>query len=349
MKTSIRVDGRTLRNDAIYMVHGMRRLLIVLCVVGSQLVILSCASHRVALTPLTETEQQGLGTIGIVAEESRLKTSYSRAPSSIDDGLRAMQDRLTDAGQGALGGVDKAIIFAERETQGVRGGKCHSGACILLAVAVYPVAAIVGWTAGGVVGAFNRETYSNPPLMDLPEWAVIQAVQRSIDEVGLPTRLRDQVWERVQGYQTYHFELVPKLPSDRQKPREESNRDNGARYWPLRDQGIQTLLKVRIPLIEFRGSDPEDSFRLFVHIETTLLRTDDQACIRHRTWKFEGESHRLDEWRENDAKLLIDELHRGLPLIAQRMTQAFFERPSWFSFGVSTPVTLNSESLTCRG
>lgn len=337
-----------MNNDAISMVHCMIRLFIVLLVLSPQLMLMSCASQPVALTPLTESERQELGTIGIAAEVSRLETLYSRDRSIIDDGLRAMQDRLRDARQGSLAGVDKAIIFAERETKGVRGGKCGSGECILLAVAVYPVAAIVGWTAGGVVGAFNRETYSNPPLMDLPEWAVIQAVQRSIDEAGLPTRLRDQVWEKVQGYQTYHFELVPKLPSDRQKTREESNRDNGARYWPLRHQGIQTLLKVRIPLIEFRGADPEDSFRLFVHVETTLLRTDNQVCLRHRTWKFEGESHRLDEWRENDAKLLIDELDRGLPLIAQRVTATLFERSSLFSFGASMAVIPTSESLACH-
>lgn len=206
-----------------------------------------------------------------------------------------------------------------------------------------------GAIAGGVVGALNRETYSNPPLMDLPERSVIHAVQQSIDAFGFPDRLRDHVWEKALSYQTYHFELVPHLPTVPQKTREESPRDNGALYWLLRDKGIQTLLKVRIPLIEFRGADPEDSFRLFVHVETTLLRTDNQVCLRHRTWEFEGGSHRIDEWRNNDAKLLIDELDRGLPLIAKRVTQAFFEQPSLFSFGASGAVNPKSESLACEG
>ncbi|TKB64466.1 MAG: cyclase family protein [Nitrospira sp.] len=78
-------------------------------------------------------------------------------------------------------------------------------------------------------------------------------------------------------------------------------------------------------------------------------RRDYLGTVRHRTWEFEGVSHRLDEWRKNDAKLLIDEFDRGLPLIAQRVTSTLFERPSWFSFGASTSVTLKSESLACRG
>jgi len=206
-----------------------------------------------------------------------------------------------------------------------------------------------GGIVGGVVGAIDRETYSNPPLMELPERAAIQAVQESIDTVDLPERLRDQVWEQAQSYQSYRFKLVPGSPSDTQKLQSESTKDKDVLYWLLGDKGIQTLLKVRIPLIEFRGADPEDSFRLFVHAETTLLRTDDQVCIRHRTWEFEGGSHRIDEWRNNDAKLLIDELDRGLPLIAKRVTQAFFEQPSLFSFGASGAVNPKSESLACEG
>lgn len=207
-----------------------------------------------------------------------------------------------------------------------------------------------GGIVGGVVGAIDRKTYSNPTLMELPERAAIQAVQQSIDAVGLPERLRDQVWERAQMYQAHHFERLSELPTDHANLHGEYNNSvKGVRYWPLRDKGIQTLLKVRIPLIEFRGSDPEDSFQLLVHVETTLLRTDDQVCIRHRTWEFEGESYRIDEWRKNDAKLLVDELDRGLPLIAQRVAQAFFEQSSLFSFGASTAVTPKSESLACHG
>jgi hypothetical protein len=266
-----------------------------------------------------------------------------------------MRDRLNDAGQGAIDAAkwvdDRSPINPRPVCRTPRSKLCFDEtiASVLLTVLFKGVLVTGGGIVGGVVGAIDRKTYSTPPLMELPESAVIQAVQESTTAVGLPERLRDQVWERVRSYQTYHFELVPELPSDIQELHGESTKDKGSRYWPLRDQGIQTLLKVRIPLIEFRGSDPEDSFRLFVHVETTLLRTDDQACLRHRTWEFEGGSHRIDEWRENDAKLLVDELDRGIPLIAQRVTQSFFEHPSLFSFGASMLVTLKSESLACPG
>lgn len=101
-------------------------------------------------------------------------------------------------------------------------------------------------------------------------------------------------------------------------------------------------------MIEFRGSTPEDSFRLFVHVETTLLSINDQACLRHRTWEFGGGSHSIDEWRDNDAKLLINELDRGLPLIAQQVTASFFKQPSVFSFETPTALTPKFESLDCH-
>ncbi len=339
------------------MVHRMTRFGRSLLVLGSQLMLMSCASQSVTfLLPLTETERQALGTIGIAAEVSRLETQYSRDPSIIDDGLQAMQDRLSDAGQGAIDGakwVDyRSPINPRPVCRTPRSRLCfnESIASVLFTALFKGVLMTGGGIVGGVVGAIDRKTYSNPPLIDLPEEAVIQAVQQSIDAFGLPERLRDHVWEMAQTHQAYHFEQLSELPVDPANLHSESNNSaKGARYWALRDRGVQTLLKVRIPLIEFRGSDPEDSFRLFVYVETTLLRTDDQGCIRHRTWEFEGGSHRIDEWRENDAKLLIDELDRGLLLMAQHVTQAFFEQPSVFSFRGPRAITPTSESLACPG
>ncbi|NOU09113.1 MAG: hypothetical protein HOO98_03715 [Nitrospira sp.] len=333
----------------------MYKFLLILMVLGTQFTLTACTIQRVPLTPFTDAERQTLGTIGIAAEVSRLETQYSRDPSIVDDGLRAMQDRLDDAGQRAIDGIKwGANRFPIGDHPECRipdmpsNRSCLGG--LFVAVLGKGVLMTTGGIAGGVLGAINRKTYSDPPLMELPERAVIRIVQESIDAVGLPEQLRDRVWERAQTYPAYHFERLSELPADPLKTQGEyHNREIEARYRPLREKGVQTLLKIRIPLVEFRGSEPEGSFQLFVHVETTLLRTDDQGCIRHRTWEFEGVSHRLDEWRKNDAKLLIDEFDRGLPLIAQRVTSTLFERPSWFSFGASTSVTLKSESLACRG
>lgn len=207
-----------------------------------------------------------------------------------------------------------------------------------------------GAIVGGVVGAIDRKTYSYPQLIELPERAAIQAVQESIDAVGLPERLRDQVWERAQTYPAYHFERLSELPADPPEIQgEHQNRGKGARYWPLRDKGIQTLFKVRIPLIEFRGSNPDNAFRFIVHVETTFLRTNDQACIRHRTWEYQGGSHTIEEWTKDSATLLVEELDRGLPHIAQQVTATFFQQSSLFSFEAPTTVTPKSESLDCLG
>jgi hypothetical protein len=327
----------------------MSKLLLLFLVVVSELTLVSCTTQGVALLPLTETERQGLGTIGIAAEVSKSDTLYSRDPSFIDEGLRAMQDRLNDAGQGAINGIKLALASPALgkincDSGGPSGTRCLVS--LLASLAVVPGAGVIG----GVVGAIDRKTYSNPPLMELPERAVIRVVQESIDAAGLPERLRDHVWEKAQMYKTYQFERLSELPADPLKMQgEDRNRENGPRYWPLRDKGIQTILKIRIPLIEFQGPNPEDDFQLVVHVETTLLSTNDQACIRYRTWEYQGGSHRIAEWNKDGAKPLVDELDQGIPLIAQRVTQAFFEQPSLFSFGAPTPVTPKSESLACEG
>jgi hypothetical protein len=65
--------------------------------------------------------------------------------------------------------------------------------------------------------------------------------------------------------------------------------------------------------------------QLFVHAETTLLSTKDESFIRHQTWEYQGRNHRLAEWNQDDAKLFVDELDRGLDLLAQRVTPAFLK------------------------
>lgn len=88
-------------------------------------------AQRVPLSFLTETERQGLGTIGIMAEPSTPEIWYSRPPFIAESGLREMQDRFHEAGQGD----------SEREKQGklyedFKDLKCRSQGC-LLAVPFY--------------------------------------------------------------------------------------------------------------------------------------------------------------------------------------------------------------------
>jgi hypothetical protein len=99
----------------------------------------------------------------------------------------------------------------------------------------------------------------------------------------------------------------------------------GTQYQLLYDKGIATLLKMKIPLIEFRGSDPDGPYQLLVHVETTLLHTDNGSYIRHNTLVYRGGSLRVTEWNKDGAKLLIDGLNQGFRLIAQRVAREIFE------------------------
>lgn len=321
----------------------MNKILLILMVLGYQPTLTACTIQRVPVTPLTETERQALGTIGIAAEVSRLETLYSRDASIIDDGLRAIEDRVDAFGEGALEGVKNVKGFTE-----VKNINCRNWSCLLL-LAVIPAEALARGIAGGVVGVLDEKRYPDLLLMELPERATIRAVQELIDALGLPERLRDEVLKMAQKHTAHHFDLVSRLPGDPPSTQDENQEtEAGMRYWALRDKGIHTVLKVRIPLIEFRGSEPDEPYQLLVHVETTLLHTDDGACIRHNTWDYQGSSHRLAEWNNDHAKLFVDELDRGFDLVARRVTPAFFEKHPDIPFDALMTVIPKSESLTCH-
>lgn len=320
----------------------MYKILFLLMVLGSQLTLTACATQRVQVTPLTDMERQSLRTIGIEAEVSRLEALYSRDASIIDDGLRTIEDRVDAFGEGALEGVKNVKGFTE-----VKNIKCRNWDCLLL-LAVVPAEALARGIAGGVVGALDGKRYPDLLLTELPEKAVIRSVQESIDELGLPEIFRDMVWERAKKHTSYHFDRVSRLPGDRPSIQDEKQEPAaGTRYWALRDEGIQTLLKVRIPLIEFLGSEPDEPYQLLIHVETTLLRTNDGSCIRRNTWEYQGSSHSLAEWNKDEAKLFVAEVDRGLNLLARRVTPIYFEKHPDISFDALMMVIPKSESLAC--
>ena len=297
----------------------MIRLFIVLLVLSSQLMLMSCANQRVPLSLLTETERQALGTIGIMAEPSAPEVWYSPSPFIAESGLREMQDRLHETGQGD----------SEREKQGklyedFKDLKCRNQGC-LLAVPFYLTGLMIQGRVGGDTGVTDRKIFSNTLFMGLLEQSAIQVVQDSVDAAVFSERLRDEVWARVQKHTAYGFKLIKRSPDNPSEALAEHGINGGAQYRFLYDDGIPTLLKLRIRLIEFRGSEPDQPYRLRVHVEATLLHTDDSSYIRRDTWVYQGGSLRAAEWNKDGAKLLIDELDRGLPLIARRVTETLFE------------------------
>lgn len=312
---------------------SMTKLLLVLLVVGSHLVLVSCATKGVALSPLTEQERQRLGTIGIMAEPSGTEISYSRPPFIADSALREMLAHLHDSRQGDREADKPAKTLKEFE-----GFRCSNQEC-LLGVPLYLLAAqIVKRGAGGGAGAIVRKIYSNSLLMGFMEKSAIRAVQESIDTGGLSGRLRDEVWTVVQRHPAYRFELGKGLPDETP---DMSGKSEGAQYHLLHDKGIATLLKIKIPLVEFRGSEPDGPYQLFVHVETTLLHTADGSLIRRNTLAYRGGSLQVAEWDRDDARLLVDGLHQGFRLIAQRVVRELFEYPSPFSLRVSRAVSKN--------
>lgn len=304
----------------------------------------SCSGPGISLSPLTEQERQDLGTIGIASEMSALDAMHRHSTPWFSDEARELRDRFVDIGNGALDGGAKANIFGSIASHCYRGEAC----LFVHAAALTPVA--IGAIAGGVYGALHRQTYSGPPQLEHPSRATYEAVEDSIDALGLPDKLRDKIWEQVQGYQLHKFYLVSKLPlNPLQGIDEYGRRTEWARYWPLRDKGIQTVLKVRIPFVEFHGSDIDHPYELRIPVETTLFKTNDRSCVRQRIWEYRGASHSLIEWNKDEAQLFVLELERFIDAVAKRVSPTFFSKESDSYPKEASIVIPQSESHTCLG
>jgi hypothetical protein len=124
-------------------------------------------------------------------------------------------------------------------------------------------------------------------------------------------------------------------------------RRDSEKYWPLRDQGISTILRVKIPFILFRGSHPRGPYVLIVPIETMLFRSTDRACIRQTEWEYRGTAHLVNEWTADDAQLFSAELQRALNLFVDELAFVYFSYPP--PTIKASRVILISESDSCHG
>lgn len=323
--------------------NTMKKILLIFIVVVFQVAQTSCVEQSVQFSPLTENEKQDIGTVGIAAEVSDLEAVHKQKASVVGNGLREVRDRVVDTGEGAWEGVRKGFFWGDI-------GPCSRYSCLLNA-SLSVVGMTVGGIAGGVDGIIHRKTYSGPPPVDSPEKSAYQAVQGSIDALGLPEKLRDKVWERIQKYTAYKFDLVSQLPADPLKTLDEYGlRGNGgARYWPLRDRGIRTVLKFRIPFIEFHGSGSDGPYRLVIPVETTLFNTEDRSCIRQMIWEYQGGRYRVAEWNAGGAKLFVEDLDRFFDLVSKRVTPTFFGKETDIFPEERNAVIPKSETPVCVG
>lgn len=324
-----------LNSMLVHWVNKMKAIIICSAVLAFLCTQLSCSVKWMRpFSPLTELEKQNIGAIGVVAEVAALDALYRQNIPRGGVGLSDLGDRMTDTGEGAWDGLKKGFEWGNI-------GPCSRYSC-LLNVALSTVGMTVGGIAGGIEGAAHRKTYSGSPLPKSPDKSTIQAVQISIDTLGLPEKLRDKVWEKAQGYQAYNFQLVRQLLESGQKNSEELK-------VRLRDNGIQTIFKIRIPLIEFRGPSEDESYRLYIPVETTVFNMKSMSCVRYRTWEYEGKSHRVAEWNKEGAKVFVEELDEFYDLVARRVTSTYFGEDNSFGSDDLKAVAPKIESQRCLG
>jgi hypothetical protein len=292
------------------------------------------------ITPFHEKERQELGKIGIAADSYVPKAvpkdgALARASNQITH----VGDRIAATGKGAYEGGKKGFLI------GATALACRGDSCVLNAAL-----SLTGMTIGTVAGAINGAVEGPEHFTEAQRenYDALAEVQTAIEAIGLQGTLRDRLWKRLNEH-SGNFVLVRELPDEhRGADSQYPFRRESEKYWPLRDQGISTILRVKIPFILFRGSHPSGPYTLTMPVETMFFRSTDRTCIRQTQWEYRGTTHLVDEWRANDAQLFSAELDKVLDLFVEELTSAYFSYPLTTA-DTDTRIIAISESDSCRG
>lgn len=301
----------------------------------------SCAQDGVSLIPLDERERRELGVIGVASEQSALLMSSRELRRPTAEATRDPREVIQDIADGAY----------DRGKAGLSLGKfpCARYSCLLNA-AIGLTGMTVGAITGGIEGGVQGQPYTEVPADSDTAKASRQALQESIDSLGLPDKLRDTILEKTQNYGDHKIQLVQWLPPVPRTINDGYNyRLEKARYWPLKEQGIQSLLKVRIRSIAFRRDGPEQPFTILIAFESALLQTTTDVCLRNRNWEYRGAQHTVAEWGNNEAVVFRSELDKFVQTSANHITRSFFDKSFTATQENTNPAVIQvAESRTCE-
>lgn len=301
----------------------------------------SCTQNEASLIPLDERERNELGIIGIAAEDSAFQMSSQQLRRPPTSASRDPREVFVDIADGAYDGGKAGLSLGNFG--------CARYSC-LLNTAIGLTGMTVGAITGGIGGAIQGTPYTEVPFDSDTDKASRQALQESIDSLGIPATLRDTILEKTQNYREHKFQLIQHLPPIPRKINDGYNyRLAKGRYWPLHEQGIQNLLKVRIRSIAFRRDGPEQPFTILIAFESALLQTTNGVCLRYRNWEYRGAQHTVAEWGNNEAALFRSELEKFVQTVATRIVRSFFDKPSTATQEDTNAAVIQvSESRSCE-
>lgn len=255
-----------------------------------------------AFRPSDEVREH-LGTIGVVPvrfdPEGPGKVSYYEGYGTSQGGSGFF---TPGGGGGGFGGI----------------GPYAGGAFLLLMGAIL----VVGGTIV-LVRALTEEDDNVPSGLtqewDTPDIDIKTLKQNELARLLIHKGLSDRIIEMAENQTSHQFvALTEEGPTE---PDEEVD------YQSLKDEGIDTILEIGIPILGFVDvSHPCDipEKMLIVTALARLIRVADGEEIFARTWEYTGVSHTADEWAVDNGQPLHDELEGGLQTLAEWIVGELF-------------------------
>ena len=169
------------------------------------------------------------------------------------------------------------------------------------------------WPVGAAYGAI--EGYGR----SVPEVAVKESeTLANTALVGhvIQQKMSEQVLKKCLSLKDYHFQL---LKINRQNP---STRDPDYRFL---NNEVDTIIELDTMTIGFRGEGGDDpSIYFFMNVRARLIQANDNKVLFSQDFEYRSMQRRLQEWKANDAQLLVKERDRCYKDLADRIADELF-------------------------
>ncbi len=275
-----------------------------------------CAtSPRVAAPPSEDTQKtrvtsppsddirKNLGTIGVVSVQSAPKVRFL-APTR-EKGAGAAAGRTAGRALGGLWGGCGQVIVATAETIIIPILAWHG------CVAVTPFVAVGGALIGGS-GSDAAKTNRAAKAKHKAEVKELRPIiDATLDAVATDAPLQARLLEQAQNRTDHAFVSVP--ASDSKKL------DKRAHYGSLESEGIDTVLEVSVPRLDFAVD-----YAFALTAQARLIRVRDNAELYTGTYTFGQGARWISQWTADGGDKLSSALASAYQGLAEKIVDDVF-------------------------
>ncbi len=262
-----------------------------------------CAtSPRVAALP-SEDIRKSRGTIGVVSAQATPKVRFL-APTRVK-GAGAAAGRTAGGALGGLWGGCGQVILGTLETIIVPILTWYG------CVAVTPFVAVGGALIGGAGSDAAKANRAAKAKHKAEVKELRPIIDAALDAVATDTPLRDGLIEQAQARTHHAFVSVP--ASDRKRP------DKRAHYGSLESEGIDTVLEVSVPRLDFAVD-----YAFALTAQARLIRVRDNAELYTGTYTFGQGARWISQWTADGGDKLSSALASAYQGLAEKIVDDLF-------------------------